>query len=113
MTTINFEVTTRLIQKLRNATQKHAALKDTAKSVQKEQELKTRMAELADDNDETGSALVDTARELQALRNNRAKQSEKVEENNKLIGQLKFLLHEELAKIDVDERTATLEDVGL
>lgn len=110
---VNFEALQRLTQKLKQALIKRDSLINLGKSADREKELIERMNELAADDGDIGSALVDTARELQALRSNRSKQAERLSEAEDTIGKLKFLMSDILSQVDVDERPATLEDVGL
>lgn len=109
---MNFEITQRLLTKLRAALQKKATL-DGANYDQKEADLVKKLTELTGDKEPNGTALVDTARELQTLRAQRDKHIEKVIENDDVIAKLKFLLSEQVAAIPGDEQLAELEDFGL
>lgn len=115
MTTLTFNsnIITALNQKLKTQLARLDTAADSAKYAEREAEITARLNELIADAGDNGTALVDTSRELQTLRANREKQAEKIEEITATIGRLKFLLADELAKIDIDERHATLEDFGL
>ncbi|KLT47931.1 hypothetical protein [Pasteurella multocida] len=109
---MNFEITQRLLTKLRAALQRQQTLSATDYEKQ-EEDLTAKLAELTSDTEPNGTALVDTARELQTLRANRHKHMDKVLENSTQIAKLKYLLAEQVASISIDEQIATLEEMGL
>lgn len=110
--TMNTDIISKLIQKLKPALAKHAALSDIDTVNAREQELQQRMIDLVADGCE-GNLLVDTARELQTLRQNKEKQQEKLAEVTETIQKLKFLLSDTIAELDIDEKPAALEEFGL
>lgn len=111
--TLNFDLIQKLIQKLRPALTKHAALTDVETVNAREAELVARLNELVAEGENEGTLLVDTARELQNIRANKAKQEEKLAEVRTTISKLKYLLVSELVELNIDEQPATAEEFGL
>ncbi|MBE2897822.1 hypothetical protein HPC37_03000 [Pasteurellaceae bacterium 20609_3] len=108
--TIDYTTIANLANRLRNAVNRYNKIETTDDLDDKLDTARKQLAELAVDPQADASDIMRLSSQIKTLSDTKERTDSHVEDALETIGKLKYLINEELAKVDVDERPCELSD---
>lgn len=108
--TIDYTTIANLANRLRNAVNRYNKIETTDDLDDKLDTARKQLAELAVDPQADAADIMRLSSQIKTLADSKTRADSHVEDALETIGKLKFLINEELAKVDVDERPCELSD---